>query len=143
MAASFHEDFTGRAVEVRGSSNRVFGLVFAIVFAIAALAPLRTGGPVRRGALVIAIAFGLAALLRPGFLRPLNQAWTRLSWLTGRVFTPITTAVLFFVVFVPCGMIARVFRKDPLRLQYAPTQESYWISRSPQGALPGGMQKQF
>lgn len=141
MAASFHEDFAGRALEVRGSPDRVFGLVFAAMSALVALSPLRHGGPIRKTFLVMGIAFAIAAVVRPTILRPLNKAWTQLSLLLSRVLTPITTALLFFVVFVPSGMIARWLRKDPLGLKYAPAQNTYWKRRIPQAA--GSMLRQF
>lgn len=49
-----HEDLN-RGDEIKGGSNRSFGLVFAAVFAIIALWPLTGGGAVRLWALGIAV----------------------------------------------------------------------------------------
>jgi hypothetical protein len=47
-------------------SNRSFGLVFALVFALVAVLPWWRGGPVRLWALVVAGLFGLDVVAAPG-----------------------------------------------------------------------------
>ncbi len=142
MALNFHEDLR-RSAHTRSSSDRNFGLVFAAGFALLGLWPLLKRGTVRWPLLAVAAVFLLAALVRPGLLRPLNKAWTMLGLLLGRIVNPIMTAVLFFLVFTPAGIIGRMLGKDPLRLKRAPDQTSYWIVRNPPGPAPETMAKQF
>src|SRR5467141_1274294 len=101
---NLHEDL-GRHQTVEGSSNRSFGLVFTVAFALLALAPLRHHQPVRlwaAGASGLFLALSLAA---PVVLGPLNALWLRLGLLLGRIVTPITLGVMFFVVFTPIGLL--------------------------------------
>lgn len=142
MGLNFHEDLK-RTEELRGSSDRTFGLVFASVFAVLSLWPLRAGGHVRVPALGVAGVFLVVALLRPGLLHPLNRAWTILGLLLGRIVNPVVTAVLFFLVFTPAGLISRLRGKDPLRLKPARETDTYWINRHPPGPQPDTMSKQF
>lgn len=91
----------------------------------------------------VAGVFLVAALLRPASLHPLNRVWTRLGFLLARIVNPVVTAVLFFVVFTPAGLVARLLGKDPLRLKPAPETDSYWIIRHPPGPQSETMSKQF
>jgi hypothetical protein len=141
MDLNFHEDLK-RAQDLRGSSDRAFGLVLAAVFVVLSLSPLRTGGRVRVPALCVAGALLLIALVRPVLLHTLNRAWTMLGLLLGRIVNPIMTAVLFFLVFTPVGFISRLMAKDPLRLKMRET-DTYWIRRQPPGPRPDTMSKQF
>ena len=85
---STHEDFSSHA-EVRGSSDRTFGLVFAVFFALIGLAPLRRHQSVRGWALVVAAVVLLVALILPNWLHWLNIAWTKLGLLLGRIVSPV------------------------------------------------------
>ena len=142
MGLNFHEDLK-RAEGARGSSDRNFGLVFASYFAVLRLLPLRTGGRVRLPVLGVAGIFLVVASLRPAILHPLNRVWTMLGLLLGRIVNPIVTAVLFFLVFTPAGLISRLLGKDPLRLKPARETASYWIIRHPPGPQSESMSKPF
>ena len=95
------------------------------------------------GALAVAGAFLLVALLLPAFLRPLNKAWTLLGLLLGRIVNPVVTAILFYFVFTPAGLVSRLLGKDPLLLKFAPRADTYWIARQPPGPRPETMSQQF
>jgi hypothetical protein len=140
--ASFHEDFA-RQEQVRGGSDRSFGLVFTVVFAGFGLWPLRHGITPRWWSIALAATFLIAALTRPAVLRPLNRLWTHLGLLLGRLINPLVTGFLFFFVFTPMGLIMRLFGYDPLRLRRDTGGSSYWIERRPPGPDPGTMPNQF
>lgn len=142
MGSNFHEDLRSHS-EPRGGSDRQFGLVFAAVFAIIALWPLHTAAPPRWPALLTAAFFLLSALARPSLVHPLNRLWTRFGMLLGRIVNPIVSALLFFLVFTPAGLLARALGKDSLRLRRDPQAATYWIAR-PAAATPRDtLAKQF
>ena len=140
--ASLHEDLE-RKQEGPGSSDRAFGLVFWVFFALVGLAPLRTHHPIRWWALAVSAAFLVIALVQPAWLAPLNRVWTKLGVLMGRVISPVITALLFYVVVTPTALLFRLLRKDPLRLHSDPGAGSYWIERHPPGPPPDTMPNQF
>lgn len=142
MGSNFHEDLHAHTAP-RGGSDRQFGLVFAGVFTLVGLWPLRSGAGPRWLALLPAALFLLAALARPPLLHPLNRLWTLFGVLLGRIVNPIVTAVLFFAVFTPAGLLARVLGKDPLRLKWAPQASTYWIPRQPGDSSRDTLAKQF
>jgi len=91
----------------------------------------------------VAIAFGLAAWLRPQGLRPLNRAWTRLGYLLGKIVTPVVLGLLFLLAFLPLGLVLRLRGFRPLRLDFEPEEDTYWIDRDPPGPSPETMVRQF
>ena len=129
--------------EVRGSSDRAFGLVFTVVFAIVGLWPLTGGGPLRIWALVVAAAFLAAAALRPKFLAPLNRIWTGIGHFLHRIANFVILSLLFYLVITPTGLMLRLLGKDPLRLRFEPGARSYWIERQPPGPAPETIKLQF
>ena len=77
----------------------------------------------------LSIGLGLAAvsLTRPVLLKPLNIRWFRFGLLLHRIVNPLVMFAVFTVVFVPVGVVMRIWR-DPLRLR-RPTGSTYWIER--------------
>lgn len=141
MTREFHERL--EQPESESASNRSFGLVFTIVFAVVGLWPLLDSQPPRLWALIIAGVFLLFAVAIPVLLAPLNRAWARLAELLQRIVSPIVLGFLFFVVVMPIGLLMRLLGRDLLRLKMDPEAETYWIPRSPPGPPPATMNKQF
>ncbi|MHB1218322.1 MAG: SxtJ family membrane protein [Alphaproteobacteria bacterium] len=139
----FHEDFR-RKEEVKGSSNRGFGIVFAVFFAILTFSPLTHGGEIRWVYCGIpAVAFLAAAYLAPKLLTPLNWLWTRFGLLLHHVMNPLIMGLLFFLTVTPVGLVMRLMGKDPLRLKIDRSAKTYWIPRDPPGPAPDTMRRQF
>ena len=137
-----HENHA-RNEEVRGSSDRVFGFVFAVFFLMVALFPLLSGGSPWRWGLIGSFLFAAIALTVPAVLAPLNKLWMRFGWLLHKLVSPIVLGVLFYVVVTPTSILMRLFGKDPLRLSLDPSAKSYWIKRDPPGPQPDSMKNQF
>jgi hypothetical protein len=137
-----HEELS-RDHEIEGSSDRSFGVVFAVVFLIVALWPLLQGAGPRWWAVAVAAAFALVAGLKPVLLAGLNRWWIKLGVLLGKIVSPIALGILFYVVLVPIGLLMRAFGKDPLRLKREAASQTYWIARTPPGPPPDSMTNQF
>ncbi|WP_254431060.1 SxtJ family membrane protein [Magnetospirillum sp. LM-5] len=129
--------------EVKIGSERSFGLVFAVLFAIIALWPLKDGGDIRLWALGAAAAFLVAALAAPQLLKPLNFLWFKFGMLLHHIVTPLVMGLLFFLTVTPVGLLMRATGKDPMRLKRDPAAASYWIERAPPGPAPETMKNQF
>ncbi|MGE0769730.1 MAG: SxtJ family membrane protein [Hyphomicrobiaceae bacterium] len=123
-------------------SNRSFGLLFCVVFALIAAWSFFFRGALLWWAVVVSALFLGAALLIPTVLTPLNRAWMKFGEILHRIISPVILAILFFVVVTPFGLVMRVFRRDPLRLQKN-ASASYWITRTPPGPPPDSFDKQF
>jgi hypothetical protein len=128
---------------VEGSSDRVFGLLFAAIFAAIGLWPLFKGGGLRLWALALGALFLLLALALPRLLGPLNRAWMKFGLLLNRIVSPVAIGVVYYLALVPTALLMRVFGKLPLQLKYDPAAASYWIARKPPGPDPQSMNDQF
>ena len=145
MSASLHEDYR-RAEEVKGSSDRGFGLTVGGILVL--IAGVRSWLHEGYGALELALAgIGLAlvvlGLAAPASLAPLNRAWTRLGLLMFKVVNPVVLALMYLVTIVPIGLIMRACGRDPLRLKLDPSASTYWVTRDPPGPAPETMTHQF
>ena len=127
----------------KASSDRSFGFVFGVVFAVVALWPMLEDATPRWWALLIGAVFAVLALIRPGSLSPLNRAWAQFGLLLHRVVNPIVMGLLFVLVVAPMGIAMRLLGKDLLSLRLDKEAKSYWIERKPPGPAPESMNNQF
>jgi hypothetical protein len=68
----------------------------------------------------------------PVVLKPIQKVWMTLAIVLGWFMTRVILSVLFYLVFVPIGRIARLFGKDFLNLTLDSSAESYWIVKDMQ-----------
>ncbi len=129
--------------QVRPGSDRSFGVVFAVVFAIIGCWPLLRGETPYWTILAIAAAFALAALVAPRLLRPLNWIWFRIGLLLHSVMSPLVMGAVFFLCVTPIGVVMRLLGKDVLALRRQAERSTYWIVRDPPGPGPDTMKNQF
>ena len=122
-------EFRGRKEFVQTSSERSFGLVFAVVFAVVGLFNLHGAGNYWPYWLGAAALFALLALAAPRVLAPLNRLWAKFGLLLHRIISPVILAILFYGCITPIGFLMRFTGKDPLRLSSKRTAQSYWIVR--------------
>jgi len=130
-------------IEVKGSSDRAFGLVFSAVFAIITLYPLLGSGTIRIWSLIVAGIFLLLALIRPVVLAPANRLWMKFGEMLHRIVSPLALGIVFYFTVMPTGLLLRLFSNDPLRLRFDPTAKSYWIKREPPGPAAESLKNQF
>ena len=139
--AFLHEDIS-RQHDIKRGSSRSVGIVFAVVFMFVAAYPLLDGEPIRLWSAIVAVAFFGASILRPKSLDSLSWLWFRFGMALHAVVSPIVLGFLFFVVITPIGLLMRLTKKDPLRLNLTSNATSYWIDRTPPGPPPDSMKHQ-
>lgn len=142
MKLGAHEDFS-RKQEIRGPTDRNFGVVFTLFLAGLGVWPLWRSGSLRVWALLLSALLLAVTLVRPAVLHPLNRLWTNFGLLLGRLVSPVVIALLFYLVVTPIGFLMRRLGKDPLRMRPDPALPSYWIERNPPGPAPESMRNQF
>ena len=141
-ARNTHERVYAEAA-VKGSSDRTFGFVLAVIFLVIGLAPLAGGTDVRIWALILAAVFLISAIARPTSLGPLNKVWTRFGLLLHKLMSPLMLGVIFYFSITPVGVFLRMIGKQTLGLRPDPEMETYWIERRPPGPPPETMRNQF
>ena len=99
---------------------REFGLVFAagLVVMFGLLLPWLAGRPWPLWPWVAAAVFVTLALVFPPALGPLNALWLKIGHMLGWINTRIILGVVFFVVFLPAGLLMRVLHKDPMHRKF-------------------------
>lgn len=128
----------------RQGSDRSFGYVFAVVFALIGLFPLIRLEAPRAWSLAIAAVFALFAALFPHLLHPLNRAWLAFGRLLHKIVSPVVMGAIFFLAVTPTALIMRWRRRELLSLRFRPDQPSYWIERETPTLPPSEtMKKQF
>ncbi|MFB3076443.1 MAG: SxtJ family membrane protein [Lysobacterales bacterium] len=80
---------------------------------------------------VVFAILALVGLLLPEYLRPVHYWWMRLALLISKVTTPIVLGVVFFFVFVPFGLVAKILGKDPMKRKLDDTIDSYRVDSEP------------
>ncbi len=121
------------------SSNRSFGILFSIVFAIIAFWPIINGNPLRLWSIPISIIFLVLGLLNSKLLNPLNIIWVKFGELLGRIIAPIVMAIIYFIIVTPIGLFMRLIGKDLLNIKFSKAN-TYWIKREKKVS---SMKKQF
>lgn len=125
-----HENLN-RAEKIKLGSDRNFGLVFGIVCFVISVSPMLFSRFMRFGFLAGSVIFLALALLDPVRLNPLNKYWSRLGLILNRIVSPVILGVLFFGVFLPIGLLLKLFKKDVLNLTLKRPEKSYWIISPP------------
>ena len=142
MTKTFHESYS-RDETVLAGSERSFGMVMTVAFAVMSLLNWWHDGHSWRWTAGIAVLFLAATLLYPAALKPLNRLWLKFGLLLHKVVNPIVMGLVFFGAVLPTGLIMRALGKDALRLKREPKANSYWIERRPPGPAPESMKDQF
>jgi len=112
-------------------SNKKFGIFFGGIFAIIS-AYFFVKSHVLIGSIFIglSIIFALLAFTKSEALLPLNKLWMRFGLLLGLIVSPIVLGLIFFLIFMPIGLLMRLFGRDELRLK-TKSAASYWKEREP------------
>jgi hypothetical protein len=140
MPTNFHESYAPS--ELEPPSERSTGLTFAAIAVIFAVL-WRNSPTVPWVGVGVGLGLTAVSLIAPAFLKPINILWFRAGLLLHRVVNPIVMFAVFVTVFVPAGVIMRLWR-DPLRLKRNTSGAlSYWNARGKSGDTEGSMANQF
>ena len=121
------------------SSNRSFGILFCIVFAIIAVWPIFNDESLRIWPIPISLIFLTLGLFKSKLLNPLNIVWVKFGELLGRIIAPLVMAIIYFIIVTPIGLFMRLIGKDLLNIKFT-KNSSYWIKRKKN---IGSMKRQF
>ena len=125
--------------DIKISSNRSFGILFAFVFSLVACWPILNQNEIRIWSLIIAIVFLILGLFNSKLLTPLNKIWFRFGIFLGNFISPIIMGIIFFFVVTPTGLIMRLFNRDLINPKKS-NKKSYWIEKKD---IKSSMKNQF
>ncbi len=61
----------------------------------------------------------------PIILRPVFKLWLKIAHAVGWFNTQLLLSIVFILIFIPTGLIMRLFRKDPMKRKMLPAG-TYW-----------------
>jgi hypothetical protein len=109
-----------------GPSDRVFGLMFAGVFAGIGIVAWVFFGTVLIWAAGISGGFLVVASVAPGVLLPLNRLWGLFAHGVSRVTNFLLLGVFFYGIALPMGLLLRLFGRDPMARRFRPDDDTYF-----------------
>jgi hypothetical protein len=137
--ANFHESYAQD--DAKSASERSTGVVLAVAFL--AIAALNHNRPAVASILaLIGVVLAILSVFSPRRLKLITVLWFRLSLLLHRVVNPLIMFLIFAVVFVPAGLLMRIWR-DPLRAKQDKKVSTYWIDCAAAEKNPTSMTNQF
>ena len=118
-----------RASEVTNAQARKTALLVAVVLLLVA------AWNYHRGRMMVVAVLGgigllllITGLLIPPLARRFHSAWMRLAAALGYANSRVLLGLMFYFVFTPYNLVARMFGRDPLTRR-GERQESYWVKR--------------
>jgi hypothetical protein len=107
-------------------SNKKFGFFFSVIFFFVAVFFLYKKQIFIGFAFFhIAFLFFFITIFKPTILFPLNKIWMQIGFFIGKIVNPIVLGFIFFGIFVPIGLLMKIFGRDELNLKFKP-RNSYW-----------------
>ena len=76
--------------------------------------------------LIVAAVLIVMALLVPAALRPVYTVWMKFAEILGWINTRIILGLIFFAMFLPFGLIMRIFN-DPMRRKFDKSVDTYRV----------------
>jgi hypothetical protein len=113
----------------RRKELRKFGIIVGAAFAALGVIFLLRGKSLYPYFLGLGGVLFLLGLLIPAALGPFQIVWMRIASALGWVMTRLILTVLFFVVVTILASVARLARRDPLKLKLDDDAQSYWIPK--------------
>ncbi len=119
--------------KITNNQLRQFGVIFAIgilsIFGL--LIPYLTEKQASDWVLFLALPVGFIALLLPIILKPVYLVWMKIGAVLGWINTRIILTFVYFVVFMPVGLLMHLLGKDPMNRRFQSDENSYRIKTSP------------
>lgn len=115
------------------------GALFVVLFGL--LIPWKRHAHFPLWPWIIALIFFVPALFTPRLLHYPYLVWERIGQTLGWINSRIVLNILFFLVFVPAGTVARLCKWDPLKRKFDPDARSYRVLSPSQS--PADMEKPY
>lgn len=106
----------------------VVGAIIALLFGL--VLPFLLNFSYRLWPWILGAALVIPGLLLPAILAPVYKAWMWLGLALNKIVSPIVLGALFFLVFLPYGVVMRLMGRDPLHLKLEPDSTTYRVHSS-------------
>jgi hypothetical protein len=133
-----------RAKKSEDKQARRFAMILSILLALLAVYSYwrhhHSRSPFLLGAGVAVLAF---AFLVPALWQRAFRAWMKFAEILSFVMTRVILTIFYYGFATPYGLISRLFRSDPLDLDWKRRRASYWIERPDEEPARERYEKQY
>jgi len=119
-----------------------FGILFSLIFIVISLSLFFK----QKNFLPwvgISFLFFLSAIYSPVALKILYIPWMKLAFFLSWVNTGIILFLMFYLIFVPIGLLLKLLGKDLLDMKIDKNKVSYWKPKDKGSLGPGFYERQF
>jgi hypothetical protein len=118
-----------KSIKATTKEARKFGLTIGIFLLVIAGLLFWKQRPSFSSFAYAGAAFALLGLLVPILLKPVYKVWMSFAVVMGFVMTRVILTVLFFGLFTPVSLVAKLLGKDLLDERWDKKAETYWVKR--------------
>lgn len=124
---------TDKGVSKTVAELRRFGLTLSAGLSILGSILLWRAKSAAPWILGVAATLLLLAIFVPRLLAPLEKFFARVARVVAAALTYLVLTLTFFLIVTPIGLVMRLLGKDPLAMNPAPDQPSFWVEVEPDG----------
>lgn len=119
------------ALDVSTKSLKKFGLMIGVILLILGIIFHWKNSLVNLRSIfdAIGIVLLLSALLKPSLLKLTYTIWMGIAFTLGWLISRIILLILFYFVLFPVGIVAKIFGKKFLDINFRDGKSSYWIKK--------------
>jgi hypothetical protein len=124
-------------------SVRKFGIILAVILLIVAGFMWRKDNALWIEFAGTAMVVGIIAVALPLWIKPVYYGMTVFSIVIGYFVSRLVLSVLFFLLFMPVGILTRIFRKDLLDKEIRREAPTYWLKKEKTGFVKEQYERLF
>lgn len=91
----------------------------------------------------IGIILFVSGITIPIIIKPVYWIWMIFAIILGWFMTRVILSLLFYMIFIPIGLISRLLGKQFIELRWNKNDSTYWNYRSPKQMNNASYEKQF
>jgi len=130
--------------DVTNKYLRKFGIALGIILAIIGTIQLLKGHiRIYPWLYAVGILSFVLGIFIPAILKPLYFVFTKIAQLIGSIITGLLLGVVFYVILTPIGLIARLFGKNFLDINWDRRFDTYWVKKGQTDGDVKRYEKQF
>jgi len=114
---------------IKPGSEKNFGYVFSLFFLVIALWPLINLDQPNIFFIILFVFFLIITLTKPKVFKIPNLLWFKFGMILGNIISPIIMTLIYFLIFIPIGVILKLFGKDILNKKLNKNENSYWQNK--------------
>ena len=116
-------------IRVNDGELRKFGIIMGVILGLLGGVLLWRGKDSSPYFLIFSLFFVVSGFFIPKILQPVYKVWMAFGIVVGWIMTRVILTALFYLVFTPIGLTARLFGKNFLSRRFDKDSQSYWLPK--------------